>query len=451
MNSTNLPCEPSVFPPNEVLNRVRNCTATDASEVEDIIVDGKVRLLTYSTGKDFIRKYGVTPGHQRTPGPVSVPPYLMKILLRDSAKDNNINFSSAQSLGDVDVAAAEELIENLQEYAYRGNGTVIRLLCPKLESVLDQQPLKEPGMAFEIKSEVIAMPFGGTLNLVHSEMANWIQDHALTGIKVWVVYPPSVQNLGQMGLYYERVSQGNELNHFETCKSLQGGVTILQKPGQKVWIPPFCPTVVLALTTCTSFSTRFAMVDGTLQKLQNIPLLRAKSLRNRTEKKQKEEQRLLARQICKELQTILTEDEEGVDPHKIIILIAGQWEQLKDDLRLLLQDGVVEGKKRIKPKSILKFWARGILKLGLKECPICEIHVGDVKKRNWLVEHFLQHHWEPSGKPQKRKRDDRLISIIKEDNRHGDEDDSRKKKARLQVDEGKGKGSVGDMNPDTLT
>ncbi|KAL5118184.1 hypothetical protein ACEQ8H_003856 [Pleosporales sp. CAS-2024a] len=159
----------------------------------------------------------------------------------------------------LDVVA--DLVDHLDQPDHTGIGDSMSVTFPAPEFHFDVPRTFAPDMAsmphrfsWDASTTFSIMPCGSTLALECTK----INDHSIiqlfTGVRVYFVWPPTDRNMDLIKLYFAAPARGHEY----TCEAFEGGVTFVQRPGQTLLLPPYCPRVVFSpkLSTAAFFDYR---------------------------------------------------------------------------------------------------------------------------------------------------------------------------------------------------
>lgn len=139
---------------------------------------------------------------------------------------------------------------------------------PMPENDVEEGQLKD----FDPPSLMTIMPCGGTRSLECSSLDSYTETHLLSGVRVYIVWPPTKANMELLEEYLDMSAEDRYWIHNNVCRELQGGITFIQRPGDIVDMPPGCPTVVLSTKTSASVMFKYRRVDGLAWRLRYLGL-----------------------------------------------------------------------------------------------------------------------------------------------------------------------------------
>lgn len=300
-----------------------------------------------------------------------------------------------------DKAAAEELICSLEKEHYKGTYSLLGLPCHRLDEFCTFTSSDWPGTLHESSYICDIMPSGAVLEPGHNDFHE--VNTLICGTKVWFQFPPTKHNLSVMTNHYGK-KKDDETNPIDIdfLRKLQGGVVFLQKPGETVYIAPFCPVMVFSTKTSVSASYEISTAEKLLLRLQNMTLFLTQNAKLAVEKRQ-DELRAFAKTMLLHLEHVMKGKVKDIDTEPWIQQIAETWNTVKDQVRELAnarQDETWGAKLAI-------LWSDCMLMEERKsdqKCWMCEeTFRWNKRSRDYMKQrlhkHFLQAHWNVTRTP----------------------------------------------------
>ena len=114
------------------------------------------------------------------------------------------------------------------------------------------------------------MPAGGIGDLD----ANNVHEASvlLCGRRIWFQYPPTEHNLRTLRDFYQTPKGETQTQQdvIKILENLEGGLAFIQELGQVVFVPPFCPAVVVSTQTSVSANYDIVTAEKLPQRLEHL-------------------------------------------------------------------------------------------------------------------------------------------------------------------------------------
>jgi hypothetical protein len=383
-----------------IVAELQMCPAHYSHEMEELVDARKIGTLSYhddAATQKFKDAYNtlnansqLAPILKRSKYGAKLPPRsLKKLLKRDRAlRSDKIQFYPP--LGGVFATgpAARRVIEHTDDEEYTDIASTLSFRSPLvgryLKTVEAANATGPDTLYAPMGSTTSIMPCGTLLPLEASALASTISIRLLTGTRVYVVYPPTKHNMAGLDEYFHILVLGDSSrsNHTKACRALQSGVTFIQRPGETVTIPPYCPTVVFATKTSAAVSIRWRGKEGLPMRLKYVNVLTRQIM---AVQHVREEELATALeyhlvQLYKDLSTVLGASDLCTPDHELPLAIGAAWKDAGPQFLDLVQRHISKPLTVYVSENIPKLWNLVVQNYDLKACPICHMAFDEQKQ-----------------------------------------------------------------------
>jgi len=399
-----------------VVAEIQLCPAVRATQMEQLMIPGRISYLDSSDGavaRRFREDYNASsadvpavPSLRLSKDPQKMfPRSLQRLLKKDDSWVDEAQFHpplgpplclTMENQNGVENAA-RNLVDSLNDVCNVRYVSTLTFRSPTLDQYLKPfitAPDDKSALSQAPMSTASIMHCGALLPLEASALISSSEIHLLTGIRVYIVYPPTPHNITAIQRYYTNLSQGRASDHAGVCDALKGGITFVQRPGQIVTIPPYCPTVVFATETSAALTVRARCKEGLVLRLRHLDLLISQiaafqHLRGDLVDVPMEYQVI---QLYKDLAAALRTLEPNHSDHDFVSELGVPWRQNYSCFRTLVESHVSGETKNHILSNIPKLWNTAFRKQGLGKCPICGRSISDFGVT--FIAHFQEEHWQ---------------------------------------------------------
>jgi hypothetical protein len=326
-------------------------------------------------GKALAAQYGDVPvidgSHQKMSTDRYKDAAKMGEVLKETINAGNaFHFRSHQGNRQADRSAALELVNHLQDPCYLGQGAVFELGSSRhtFNKFFDNVAAINAVILNRPSSPTVDVyPCGLIDDVSGTRIASWTRNHLIAGTKYWLVYPPTAHNLSRY-----RTHCYDSSDYKEVCKQFQGGIGMLQRAGQTIYISPFWPYICFTMLTATSISNRYILLQDYPRHLQHLDTLRAVSylsIGDEQSKLSQEDVRAILDDVC----LILRNDHPNLDVVTTpqALGIAKQWLEVNHALRQWIEDVDDEQWRNKAMHDLVYAWLTFAWDEDNYVCPIC--------------------------------------------------------------------------------
>jgi hypothetical protein len=289
--------------------------------------------------------------------------------------------------------AAKELIENLADPNYEGNGFVPSLLCPKLDVMTEKTKESVVGSMEVMAMACSVFPKNTLIPLQHhNETTSY--SSLLAGSILWIVWPPTSHNLNLLHRAYDTfsVDKDEEKLNINAADQLVGGVIFVQSAGEGLRIPPYC--LILGLATQTALMAKYCILSAPqfVSMLGKLPFLESWwEIEVDGDKKRND----FGRALLLRIQRVLAGSFESYPPAQFLTVgtksgalheLVHSWQDLSNGIAKLVDVETAAGLKKI--------WVEFLINVAGRNCALCGRPLED--KVMEMTEHFGDVHW-PGG------------------------------------------------------
>jgi hypothetical protein len=398
-----------------VVSELQLCPAASAKEFTELIIPGRLSFLSSDTGAvihSFSRAYGASKVNHLTAPTLSDtgarrlhPHSLRRILEKNWSWLDEAQFypplilllSLPFSDGASRETAARELVEHLDDQYYAAYQTTLTFRSPVIDLYLSQFLGSNESSSVVSRSSTditSIMPCGALRPLEASTLTSSTTIHLITGVRVYIVYPPSLHNLTTLQRYLVGLTKDLAPNHTSVCDDLEDGITFVQRAGQTVTIPPFSPTVVVATATSTGVTILSRFLEDLPCRLRHLKLMLAQiaAIQHVCHETTEVPSEYHTAQLYKDLSTVLRELEPSTSSFTFLSALGAAWNEEYSCFRDLVEAYIAKPFKEHIHRNIPRVWDLAVHNLGFKHCPVCGVNFkgcGTV----FLV-HFRTQHWD---------------------------------------------------------
>lgn len=404
--------EPSSPPPCQSAVELQMSSASTASTLETLVAN--VSYLESNTGavaQKFFKLSGlytagvpVVPLLGHVQGSVGVDPLALRDLLRPNLPPADRIYVYPPNKNPEDTERlTTDLVDHLGEndMQYPGITSSIMFEC-SLQHALGMPHLSpefDPDIFPQATMKTMSiMPCGATLPLECSSLVNFSEVHLLTGVRVYLVWPPTSNNVASMHSCFNTVSDAQQAQILER---LEDGVTFVQRVGEVVTLPPFCPTLVFATQTSAAMVFSFRDVKTLPQRLRYIGLLpeQIQALHGfGTPRSIKNIEYYLA-QFYKDMGELLlgtAANSTSTTQLRTLVAFSTEWSHARVQFRELIEQHTSGNLRRHILENMPRLWGNAMMHNDtygtLKACPICQADNQQYYLSD-LFWHFDQLHW----------------------------------------------------------
>jgi hypothetical protein len=401
--------------PDPVVAELQMCPAATVTQMEELMNARKIDFLTSDTSsaaRKFKEAYNsayespishlpVVPTLGQSEAAPFLSPYVLKILLRKDQQSSSFKefFSPLKGTPNTEQDA-QELIEHLDDMHYT-NHTILNLHSPAMDRYFEQSSTEEG-----VQNTTSIMPCGAILPLEYSVLVNSTSTHLLSGTQVFIFFPPSHTNMEILATYFSDHSKEYASSHTQVCKALQGGITFVQRPGQVVFIPLYCVTVVIATKTSVAVSYRWLSEQGLPLRLKYIELLCSQFLAVEPTARRYADvpMKCFITRLYEDISAVLYQEKPiKVDKVSTITALGATWKGTVKKKGVVIEQGAAtqfrdlvknytsgELKNEIL-MNIPRLWNKVVQTHGLEKCPVCQERIDGLDTT--FIKHFWARHW----------------------------------------------------------
>ncbi|KAG9185661.1 hypothetical protein G6011_06992 [Alternaria panax] len=292
--------------------------------------------------------------------------------------------------------AVRGLLEHLDDQRYTAYATTLTFRSAVVDRYLKQfVGSNETSSTFSqiLTNTTSIMHCGALLPLEASALASNSTIHLITGVRVYIVYPPTLHNMMTVHKYFLDLTQHFTPKHANVCNDLQEGIAIVQHAGQTVTIPPFCPTTVFSTTISAGFTIRSRCQDDLSMRLLHLDLMVAqvKAVQYVYQETANTSLEYHTTQLYKEFSTFLRASEPSTPSLRLTLALGAAWREKGTRFRALVEEYVSKPSREQIRKNVPRLWNLAVRNQGLEECPVCNVNIKDLGVA--FGAHFQKEHW----------------------------------------------------------
>ncbi|KAF2655973.1 hypothetical protein K491DRAFT_745927 [Lophiostoma macrostomum CBS 122681] len=364
--------------------------------IQSIVTAGRIQELDVAKRSAFKDEYSCTPSIEeraRFPKEKDLVRVLKHTLRSHIYGLNPIIMDPAEHPDWKNRAPAMNLIDRLDDPSYRGNGESLRLQCSEFDYLLSGKIFAEPGLLQERGSQISITPCAWSTSTYGGISQEWLQSCLLTGLKMWLVFPPHTYNLAT----YQRACAFADINEYKDAgEDFRGAVRILQRPGQTVYVPAFWPRISFTLRTACSVDFRYRLVQDVPLHLRSVDTIHARLELLGTEERRQDLGKW-AHEMVENVCSILQDDIEMCTTSSEQLVFRNEWSALQRDINLWMAGSSDSVWRHNALSAITRAWSWHSWDEAPYECQICdevlEIDNGKPAFERAFEEHFRTFHW----------------------------------------------------------
>ncbi len=216
--------------------------------------------------------------------------------------------------------------------------------------------------------------------------------HLIIGVRVYIVYPPTEQNMTTL-LKYLRILWRILRQITQTyVNALQHGFTFVQCTGETVTITPFFPTIVLATKTSAGVTIRSRCQNDVPSQLRHLGLMV-----NRIEAVQYVFQEIVdtslehhLAQLNNDLAIVLVASELTTSSRELTMALGAAWKENNSRFWTLIEVYISTPSEQQIHRRIARLWNLALKNQGLSQCSACLVDGEDLEMG--FTVHFQKEH-----------------------------------------------------------
>ena len=397
-----------------VVIELQSCPVVNAEEIAELMVPARMRFLDFSSGtvvREFEKGYepskwdaSTIPTLHDTGARRLHPRSLSKILKMDQSWIGDAQFYPPlipplclPLLSQADrEATAGRLLEHLDDPQYTAYATTLTFRSSAVDRCLrhfvgsNETSNTLPKLSANITS---IMHCGALLPLEASALTSSSTIHLITGVRVYIVYPPTPHNMTIMQKYLLDLTKCPAPKHASVCNNLQEGITFVQRAGQTATIPPFCPTTVLSTTTSAGIIVRSRCHNDVSMRLTQVELIvdQIRAVQHVCRETADTSLEYHTVQLYKDLSTVFRALEPSTPGRRQTLALGAAWKDINTRFRALIEGYVSQPLKDKILKNVPRLWNFAVQKQDFEECPVCNVDLKDLGMA--FIAHFRKEHW----------------------------------------------------------
>ena len=420
-----------------VIRELQSCPAARAAEFADLIIPGRISLLSVENG-DAVQSSATVYGASKVTDIPELTLYetgacwphprsLRKILEKHQSwvdeaqlyppRPPPLSLRLFEGDGSRE-SIARTLVEHLEDQQFAPYATTLTFRSPVIDRCLRLFQGENEASSTLTRSSIDTtsiMSCGALLPLEASALMSTSTIHVITGVRVYIVYPPTPHNLTTLNKYLIDLAGDIAPNYASVCHELENGIAFVQRAGQAVTIPPCCPTVVFATKTSAAVTVRSRCVEDLPLRLEHLDILMAQIVSIQIICRQTPEESLEyhTTQLYKDMTTVLRALEPSGANRALLVALGAMWEREHSRFRGLVESHVEKSLKEHIRRNIPRVWSLAVQNQGLRHCPVCKVSIEG--RGVVFLTHFRTEHWDAGGSAYPDK--DELISVAGEGSR----------------------------------
>ncbi|CAN9437232.1 unnamed protein product [Alternaria sp. RS040] len=397
-----------------VVTELQSCPVASAEEIAELMVPARMRFLDPSSGtvvREFKNGYGpskwdrstIPTLHDTCARPLH-PRSLSKILKMDQSWIGDAQFYPPlipplclPLLSQADrEATARRLLEHLDDPQYTEYATTLTFRSSAVDRCLrhfvgsDETSNTLPKLSANITS---IMHCGALLPLEASASTSSSTIHLITGVRVYIVYPPTPHNMTTMQKYLLDLTKHPAPEPASVCNDLQEGITFVQRAGQTATIPPFCLTTILSTTTSAGVIVRLRYHNDVSMRLTQLELIVAqiRAVQHVCRETADTSLEYHTVQLYKDVSTVFRASEPSTPGRRRTLAMGAAWKDHNARFRALIEGYVSRPLKDKILKNVPRLWNFAVQNQKFEECPVCNVDLKDLGMA--FIAHFRKEHW----------------------------------------------------------
>ncbi|RYN26908.1 hypothetical protein AA0112_g8121 [Alternaria arborescens] len=397
-----------------VMIELQSCPVVGAEEIAELMVPARMRFLDSSSGtvvREFKKGYGPSkwncstiPTLHDTGARRLHPRSLSKILKMDQSWIGDAQFYPPlipplclPLLSQADrEATVERLLEHLDNPQYTEYATTLTSRSSAVDRCLrhfvggNETSSTLPQLSADITS---IMHCGALLPLEVSALTSSSTIHLITGVRVYIVYPPTPHNMATMHKYLLDLTEDPAPKRASVCNDLQEGITFVQRAGQTATIPPFCPTMIFSTTTSAGVIVRSRCHNEVSMRLTRLELIVAqiRAVQHVCRETADTSLEYHTVQLYKDISTVFRASEPSSSGWRRTLALGAAWQDNHTRFRALIEGHVSQPLKDKILKNVPRLWNFAVQNQDFEECPVCNVDLKDLGMA--FIAHFRKEHW----------------------------------------------------------
>jgi hypothetical protein len=393
------------------LIELQMCPAPSALELEDLLCRGNMEQLTSNTGPvaqafkkahdmPIVGDLPVVPALLSPTDPAYLDPYVLSLLLRQKPppiEDIQVfpPVPTPQTAGEI----MSDLVEHLKDMEYCDTSSTVSFMPRTVDQFVP--PLNPdddvPDSLFHGDRGLMSiMPCRAMLPLECSMLQSYSEVHLVCGVRVYIIWPPTRANMAKFDSYLRCSDEERAAGRLTVCETLESGITFIQRPGQILYLPSFCPAVVFSTKTSASIMLETRMIEGVAWQFCYVDLLLRQKfiLAPHDILGLTAELMVLLLRMHEDLEMVLCMDPLEIPDFDLHVANLGAiWNHSGLCFREFIELVFVlcAEKKTQVLTNVPKHWATVVEALQLKRCPICQADI--IAPDFSFIEHFSSLHW----------------------------------------------------------
>jgi len=387
-----------------VVVELQLCPAAHAVKIAELMIPRHIGFLDSNTGS-VARKFqglydAAAPTLKHSERALQLNARLLKLLLQKKPSLKDDAQFHPPLIGSEDTGkASQDLIDNLENCHYQKHASTLTFrpstINPHIKPYIETCLLNST-LPHEPVTTISIMHCGALLSLETAAPTSTSEIHLLSGMRIYLSYPPLAHNIALLQAYFQELDKGLIPNAAKVCASMRDGIAILQQPGQIVTIPPYCPTLVFAPKTNAALMLRAQHKADLPSRLYYVDLLVCQVGAS---------QRVLGhpeavdgaveykiKQLYADLSVFLgAKGEEDMVDGVSMAAMGRAWKKGGVCFREMVERYVCEGVREDFLNSVPGLWTKAVRLRGLTKCPVCEKGTRDIGST--FMEHFWREHW----------------------------------------------------------
>jgi hypothetical protein len=201
--------------------------------------------------------------------PLPTAAHVQTILTQDITHPNLYDFAPSRGSPQLDAAATTKLLANIPNPAYAEPGAILHMSSPTFDALrTNHMPWESAGILGTSAFQMTVSPAPEVFDLEFSP--NYFFTTLMTGLKVWIAYPPRHGNLMALQRRYEALAGGSVF--LALADTLQHGIALIQRPGETLMLPPYWLHMSFSVECSTSAGYFLATALKYIERLLSIDL-----------------------------------------------------------------------------------------------------------------------------------------------------------------------------------
>jgi hypothetical protein len=217
--------------------------------------------------------------------------------------------------------------------------------------------------------------------------------HLITGVRIYIVYPPTPHNMTTMHKYLLDLTKFPAPKHANVCNDLQEGITFVQRAGQTATIPPFCPTMIFSTTTSAGVIVRSRCHNDVSMRLTQVELIvdQIRAVQHVCQETADTSLEYHTVQLYKDVSTVFRASEPSTPARRRSLALGAAWKDNHTRFRALIERYVSQPLKDKILKNVPRLWNFAVQNQDFEECPVCNVDLKDLGMA--FIAHFRKEHW----------------------------------------------------------